>query len=73
MNPIDEIYHRLFKLRYGKPEYNKVTSIQVEPELFVAAYTEMSHICAVHKDRGFRMPVPEREYEMWGVVVVKAV
>jgi len=54
-------------------EFHEITQMEVEPELFQAAYEKMNQaFWREGAGNPYPLPVPEREYKMWGVRVVKA-
>lgn len=72
--PQHEVFVRVSQLRYEiYGQRQEVKQIEVEPQLFQAAYEAIGQYSRSAGPRNpFPMPVPEREYEMWGVKVVKA-
>jgi hypothetical protein len=72
--PQYEVFVRVNQLRYRiYGERQDIEQIDVEPQLFQAAYEAISQCLATAGPRNpFPLPAPEREYEMWGVRVVKA-
>lgn len=81
----DDIYHQIIKERYRDGQRHEVERITVAPDLYKAAYIFMHKLFllpgeVVEVQNGklvpspgphFPLPVPELEYRMWNVTVVK--
>lgn len=71
--PQAELLVRKFELEFiVYAEIQEVAQMEVEPELFCSAYESMNKaFWREGANNPFPLPVPEREYQMWGVKMVK--